>query len=163
MHGSSQMQIAGLDATGAQRESAVMNRALTLTTLVAAAALAGCDTAPETVSGGPADPQANQIANEVANVQLPPAIVASHKYRCGDNSILAIDWLSDGTTNSARVTPKGGTVVALTQAAAAPAVEGDNAVAAQPAAAADYTAEGATLIGDPQAASVTFNGKTCKR
>jgi hypothetical protein len=124
-----------------------MNRALTLITLVAAAALAGCDTAPETVTGGPADPQASAIANAVANVQLPPSIVASHKYRCGDNSILSIDWLSDGTTNSARVTPDGAAVTSLTQAAA------DT----------DYTAEGALLTGDPKSASITFNGKTCKK
>lgn len=115
----------------------------------AAAALAGCDSSPETIGGGPpVDPRdANQLANAVANVQLPPAIVASRKYRCGDNSIISIDWLSDGTSNSARVTAEGGTAVNVAQAEAG----------------AEYTAEGATLTGDPQATSVTFNGKTCKR
>ncbi len=124
-----------------------MNRPLTLITIVAAAALAGCDSSPETITGGTKDPQANEIANAVANVQLPPSIVASHKYRCGDNSILSIDWLSDGTSNSARVTPEGGNGTSLTQA------EADG----------EYTAEGATLKGDPKATSATFNGKTCKK
>ena len=112
-----------------------------------AAALAGCES--ETITGGgPADPRdSNQLANAVANVQLPPSIVASHKYRCGDNSVLAIDWLSDGTSSSARVTPDGGAAVNVAQAEAG----------------GDYTADGATLKGDPQAASVTFNGKSCKR
>lgn len=115
--------------------------------LLAAASLAACES--ETITAdGPADPRdANQLANAVANVQLPPAIVASHKYRCGDNSVLSIDWLSDGTKNSARVTPEGGAAVNVAQAEA----EGD------------YTAEGATLSGSPQATSVTFNGKSCKR
>lgn len=116
---------------------------------IAAAALAGCDMSPETITGsGPYDPRdANQLANAVANVQLPPSIVASHKYRCGDNSVVSIDWLSDGTSNSARVTPEGAAAVNVAQAEAG----------------GDYTAEGATLTGDPQARSVTFNGKSCKR
>jgi hypothetical protein len=125
-----------------------MTRKLSLLALVAAV-LAGCDSSPETITGGgPADPRdANQLANAVANVQLPPAIVASHKYRCGDNSVVAIDWLSDGTINSARATPDGGSGINLAQAEAG----------------GDYTAEGTTLKGDPTAASITFNGKSCKR
>ena len=119
----------------------------TLPLLALAALLAGCDS--ETITGnGPADPRdANQLADAVANVQLPPSIVASHKYRCGDNSIVSIDWLSDGKVNSARATPDGGAGVNLAQAEAG----------------GDYTAEGTTLKGDPQAASITFNGKSCKR
>lgn len=116
--------------------------------LLAAAALAGCDTSPEVVTGGPADPRAGpELANAVANVQLPPSIVASHKYRCGDNSILSIDWLSDGKANSARVTPEGASGVNVAQAEAAD----------------DYTAEGMTLKGDPKASEITFNGKSCKK
>ena len=123
----------------------VMTSKLPLIALLAA--LAGCEA--ETITGGrPADPRdSNQLANAVANVQLPPSIVASRKYRCGDNSVVSIDWLSDGTTNSARVTPDGGAAVDLAQAEAG----------------GDYTAEGATLKGDPQAASITFNGKSCRR
>lgn len=125
---------------------AAMKTPLTLLALVAAAALAGCDTAPETIEGGIADPNADAIANEVANVQLPPSIVASHKYRCGAD-VVAIDWLSDGTTNSARVTPPSGTGVTLSQAEAG----------------GDYTADGATLKGSPQDATVTWNGASCKK
>ena len=134
-----------------------MKTPLTLITLVAAAALAGCDTSPETITGGPADPDAAEIANEVANVQLPPSIVASHKYRCGDNSILAVDWMSDGTTNSARVTPAGGETVTVTQVPVAAPVAGEEVAGS------DYTAEGATLKGAPTETSLSFNGKSCKR
>ena len=111
----------------------------------AAAALAGCErTTIE--GGGPDDPMANEIAN-AGPVALPPSIVGSHRYRCKDNSLIAVDWLSDGTTNSARVTPDGGSAVSLTQAEANGA----------------YTADGASLTGDPKASSITFNGQSCKR
>ena len=121
-----------------------MTRTLTLIAAAAAAALAGCDKQDHTITSGPADPMAN-LSN--ADVKLPPAIVANHKYRCKDNSVIQIDWLSDGTVNSARVTPQGGAAVDLAQAEAA----------------GPYTAEGASLTGDPQAMSVTYGGQSCKR
>jgi uncharacterized lipoprotein NlpE involved in copper resistance len=121
-----------------------MSRKIILVAIAAAAALAGCNNQSQAESDA-----ANQAANEAANanIKLPPAIVASHKYRCKDNSLLAIDWLSDGTSNSARATPAGGTVVTLAQAEAG----------------GPYAAEGAILTGDPQAQSVTFKGQSCKR
>ena len=116
--------------------------------LLAAAALVGCDNSGNTVVLGPDGQEVNQAQQDaVQNVQLPPSIVASHQYRCRDNSLISIDWLSDGTTNSARVTPQGGEAVTLTQA------EADG----------EYTAEGATLNGGPEAQSVTWNGQTCNR
>lgn len=115
--------------------------------LVAAAALAGCDQSDHTITAeGPYDPQANQ-ANSGAPVVLPPSIVASHQYRCKDNSLVAIDWLSDGKANTARATPKGGAAVTLTQAEAN----------------GPYTADGTTLTGDPQAKAVTYAGQSCTR
>jgi hypothetical protein len=125
---------------------------------IAAAALAGCDRSDQTIVQGPYDPQADMVAN-AGNVQLPPSIVASHQYRCKDNSLVSIEWLSDGKANSARVTPKGGATVVLAQAEAPAPAEGEPAAPASP----DYVAEGATLKGDPQAASVTWNGQVCKR
>lgn len=123
-----------------------MTRILTLFALASAAALAGCNSEDQTITGGaPDDPMANVSVN--ADVKLPPAIVASHKYRCKDNGVVAIDWLSDGTVNSARVTPEGGAAVNLAQAEA----EGP------------YTGEGGSLTGDPQAQSVTYGGQSCKR
>ena len=115
-----------------------MQLKLSLLALVAAAALAGCDTQPETFeSRGPYDPQANLTANS-APVTLPPAILASHPYRCKDNSLIYIDWMSD---NSARVKAQRnevGTTVAL---------GGENPV----------------LTGDATAKTITYQGKSCSR
>ena len=38
----------------------------------------------------------DELAN-AAPVELPPAIAASKTYRCKDNSVVRIDWLSDKT------------------------------------------------------------------
>ena len=115
--------------------------------LVAAAALAGCDQSDHNlVAEGPYDPQANLTNNSVPIV-MPPSIVASHTYRCKDNSVVAIDWMSDGKANTARATPKDGTAVSLTQAEAGGA----------------YSGEGTSLTGDPQTKELTFNGKSCTR
>jgi hypothetical protein len=75
-----------------------MTRTLTLLALVAAAALAGCDNSGHTiVAGGPGGEETNAAAN--ANVKLPPSIAASKVYRCADNDVVYVDWLSDGTAN----------------------------------------------------------------
>lgn len=72
-----------------------MNRMLCSTFLVAAAALAGCDQSDHNLTAeGPYDPQAN-AANAAAPVALPPSIAHSKIYRCKDNSVVYIDWLSD--------------------------------------------------------------------
>ncbi|WP_037499654.1 hypothetical protein [Sphingomonas jaspsi] len=108
-----------------------MIRTLTLTA-VAALALAACNKEDKTIVAGPADPMADQLAN-AAPVELPPSIQAAKTYRCKDNSLVYIDWLSDGT---ARVKES------KTDVGAAPA-------------------EGA-LTGDATSATITLNGKSCK-
>ena len=61
--------------------------------LTAAAALAGCNQEDHNiVAGGPADPMGNQANTDVV---LPPSIAHSKIYRCKDNSVVYIDWLSD--------------------------------------------------------------------
>ena len=68
--------------------------------VMGAAALAACNPNPTTVVANEApDPMAAELAN-AAPVELPPAIAASKTYRCKDNSLLYVEWLSDG---SARV------------------------------------------------------------
>ncbi|MES2001131.1 MAG: hypothetical protein V4444_02315 [Pseudomonadota bacterium] len=58
------------------------------------AALAACNKNDHTiVADGPAD-DANAVAS--ANVILPPSIKISKTYRCADNLIVHVDWLSDG-------------------------------------------------------------------
>ena len=109
-----------------------MKRLLCSTLMVAAAALAGCDQSDHTiVAKGPADDQANAV-NSGAPVTLPPAISASKTYRCKDNSLVYVDWYSDGTARVKKAKSEVGT-----------------------------TATAEELKGDAQSTSVTTGGKTC--
>lgn len=114
-----------------------MNKTLTMLALVATAALAGCDQSDHTITAeGPYDPQAN-AANAAAPVVLPPSIVASHSYRCKDNSLVFIDWMSDG----------GARVKNNRDERATPVVVGGDG----------------PLTGDSQAKTITYNGQACTR
>ena len=116
-----------------------MNRILCSTLLVAAAALAGCDQSDNNLTqDGPADAQAN-AANAAAPIALPPSIAHSKIYRCKDNSVVYIDWLSDN--KSANFKPE------------------RNAVPVQlaaPVAGEKMVAEGYSLTGTAADASVTL-------
>ena len=109
-----------------------MTRKLLLT-LVAAAALAGCNNKDHTiVAGGPDDDNA---AVEAQNVTLPPTIAASKSYRCKDNKVIYIDWMSDGSAHVKKSQEEPGTPIA---------------------------AGSAELKGDPKASTVTYSGQSCK-
>jgi hypothetical protein len=121
-----------------------MKRLLCSTLLAAAAALAGCDQSDHNLTETePYDPQAN-VAN--AQVALPPAITAQKAYRCKDNSLIYVDWYSDGSARVKNARNEAGTQV---PAPAAP-TEG-NATATAP----------SPLGGTADSASITYNGKTC--
>jgi hypothetical protein len=93
---------------------AIMTRT-TILTLVAAAALAGCgDENHNIVSGGPDQGAAGNAAAN-ANVQLPPSIAASKTYRCADNKLVYVEWLSDNKTANVR-TEQGGVPTQVTAA-----------------------------------------------
>ena len=109
-----------------------MTRPLTILALVAAAALAGCDNSDHTIVAGP---DVNDEPMNNVGVVLPPSIQASKAYRCKDNSLVYVDWLSDGTARVKKTRDEVGTTV--------PA--GD-----------------ASLKGDAKAASITYNGQSCK-
>ncbi len=99
--------------------------------LVAAAALAGCNKQDHTiVTGGP--PEDNLAAN--GPVALPPSIASSKSYRCKDNKLVYIDWMSDGTARVKKTREEVGTSVIV----------------------------GKELKGDAKAATVTYNGESCK-
>lgn len=130
-----------------------MRRTPLLFPLIAAAALAACDNGGQTiVQNGPADPMANVVAN-APPVELPPAIVATHQYRCRDNSLLYVDWLADG---------RGANVRMERTSASTPLTPGADG---QP----PYTAEGGySLTGTPEAQSITVSlpgadSQTCRR
>ena len=109
-----------------------MTRPITLMLFVAAAALAGCNNEDHTIVAGPGGD--DQPMNNVG-VVLPPSIQASKAYRCKDNSLIYVDWLSDGTARVKKTREEVGTTL--------PA--GDK-----------------SLTGDAKASSITYNGQSCK-
>jgi hypothetical protein len=114
-----------------------MTRTPLLLALAATAALAGCNKENHTIVAGPDEDVANQApADEnLANIQLPPSIQASKIYRCKDNSVIYVDWLSDGTARVRRDRNEVGTSVQV--------------------------GEGQPMKGTPDAKSVNYNGQSC--
>jgi hypothetical protein len=83
-------------------------------TLAAAAALAGCNSKGHTIiAGDPGDNDVNVASNQP--VALPPSVVATKVYRCADNKIVYVDWLSDNKSANVR-TDKGGSPTQVTTA-----------------------------------------------
>jgi len=81
-------------------------RAMTNTRLLAAAPLAACFVlgacqSEPVVVGQAADPQAEALKN-AAPVQLPPSIKMARTYRCKDNSVVHISFMSDDVTAMVR-------------------------------------------------------------
>ena len=107
-----------------------MTRTITLLAIVSAAALAGCES--ETIVAGPG---ADEAPVNNVGVVLPPSIAASKAYRCKDNSLVYVDWLSDGSARVKKDRNEVGT----------PVPAGD-----------------ASLQGDAQALTITYNGQSCK-
>ena len=90
----------------------MMTRTLNIICLVAAAALAGCSDENHNIVG--TGPDEGTPTNEAtANIQLPPSISASKTYRCADNKLVYVDWLSDNKSANVR-TEKGGTPTQVT-------------------------------------------------
>ena len=110
-----------------------MTRTPLLLALAATVALAGCNKEDHTIGAGPAGDNTAYV--NLANVQLPPSISSTKTYRCKDNSILRVDWLSDGT---ARVHPADKTVGTPVE-----------------------VGPGKPIQGTPDGSSVTYNGKNC--
>lgn len=102
--------------------------------LIAVASLAACNKQDHTIVAG--QPGSDTTVN-TAGVVLPPSISASKTYRCKDNSLVYIDWLSDGTARVKSAKADVGTAVTLGQ-------------------------PDSPLTGTQADASVTYNGKSCK-
>ena len=91
-----------------------MTRTQLLLALAATAALAGCGNNDDhTIVAGPDGDVANQSPAANAPVALPPSIASSKIYRCKDNSVVYIDWLSDNKSANFR-TRQDATPIALT-------------------------------------------------
>lgn len=106
-----------------------------LTLMIAAtAALAGCGKQDHTIIAGGEPPEENAPASN-AGVQLPPSIAASKIYRCANNQVIYVDWMSDGSAHVKKSRDEVGTPVA------------PNAP---------------ELKGNAEAAAITWNGQSCK-
>ena len=92
-----------------------MTRTPLLITLAAAAALAGCNNSDHTIVSGPDTGDNGGAAS--GPVALPPSVMASKIYRCADNKVVYVDWLSDNKTANIR-TEQGGTPTQVTAAEA---------------------------------------------
>lgn len=111
-----------------------MTRTHLTLTLAAAAALAGCNSKDHTiVAGGPDEGDNNVVAN--GPVALPPSITASKVYRCADNAVIYVNWMSDGSATVRNKPDAGPTPIA---------------------------AGSPDLKGDANAKSITYKGESCK-
>jgi hypothetical protein len=100
-----------------------MNRTALTFAIVAAAALAGCNDESHTIDAGRPGDDNSAIAG-APPVALPPSIAHSGIYRCKDNSVVYVDWLSDSMTANLR-TEKTGTPIQLKSAEAGKAMTAD--------------------------------------
>lgn len=113
-----------------------MTRTPMLIMLAAAAALAGCNKEDHNIVVGGPDADENVTAPASSTpVALPPSIASSKTYRCDNNSLLYVDWMSDG---SAHVKFKEGETPTV------------------------VTAGSQDLKGDAKATSITYKGESCK-
>jgi hypothetical protein len=78
-----------------------MTRNSLILCLAAVAALAACSKENHNIVAGPADGEETNVSAN-AGVQLPPSIAASKVYRCADNSVAYVDWLSDNKSANLR-------------------------------------------------------------
>ena len=90
-----------------------MTRTSLLIAVAAASALAGCNKENHTIVAG-GEPSGDNLA-ENAQVVLPPTIAQSKIYRCADNKVVYVDWLSDNKSANIR-TESGGVATQVTAA-----------------------------------------------
>ena len=119
----------------------MMNRSLAIAA-VALLSLSACNNKPEEVTSTAPDPMASQLAN-AAPVELPPAMSESVTLRCGDNSLVYVDFFQ-GNKQVQLKTEKGGPATMLRAAEAGQPYE---------------AAGGYKLTGTPKNVSVTTPGK----
>ena len=126
-----------------------MTRTTLLITLVAAAALAGCNTSDHTIGGTDANDGNNVAAN--AAVTLPPSIIASKIYRCADNKVVYVDYMSDGKSANVR-TEQGGAATPVMSAEAGKPMTGPDG----------YAVSGSATSGTAKIAVPGHPSQSCK-
>jgi hypothetical protein len=102
--------------------------------------LAACGE-PETITADDYDPQAEALAKATPK-ELPPSIASSHTYRCKDNSLVSVDFMSDNKTAVLRATKDGSPTLLVAPAPGEP-----------------FVAEGYSLSGSGKSINLTQPGK----
>lgn len=87
-----------LDEARSARKGPPMRKTLLIAACGAAIATLAACSEPEVVTVNKFDPQAEALKNRPA-VELPPTIVNTRTYRCRDNSLVYIEFLSNNTAN----------------------------------------------------------------
>lgn len=82
--------------------------------LAAATALAGCNKESHTIVAGPPGDNDTNVASN-APIALPPSVTSSKVYRCADDKVVYVDWLSDNKSANVR-TDKAGSPTQVTTA-----------------------------------------------
>jgi hypothetical protein len=144
-----------------------MKKSLLILAPLSMLALAACNKSETPAAEG--DANATAQATPAAPVVMPPSITASGTYRCGDNTILYVDFLGANVAADIRVGDKAAAAVRVTAPVAEAAVAG--ATPATPAADAKpagpmKSADGAnSLSGSGKLINVKLAGKgaqSCK-
>ncbi|WP_414901851.1 hypothetical protein ACMT1E_01730 [Sphingomonas flavalba] len=78
-----------------------MKHTLPLAAVAALLTLAACDSKPEVLDTNP-DPMATELAN-APPVELPPSVKSSVSYRCKDNRVVYVDFMSDDKSANLRL------------------------------------------------------------
>jgi hypothetical protein len=127
-----------------------MTRIPLIITLAAAAALAGCNKESHTIVAGP-DTGDNDVNVAKTPVQLPPSIVATKIYRCADNTVVTVDYLSDNKSANVHVGKDGATTQVIAPEAGKPMT-----------AAGGYSVEGSATGSSATISVPGHSSQTCK-
>ena len=121
-----------------------MIRTAPLFALAAAALVAGCNQDDHTIVAGGPDPRDEAAEALQANgpVALPPSIASTKTYRCADNQIVQVDWMSDGKSANIRAGDKGTVHVVAPEAGKDMTADGGFALSGAPGAASVRIATG---------------------
>jgi hypothetical protein len=118
--------------------------------LAAAAALAGCSKEGHTIVGGTPDDEVNNSSANAA-VELPPSIVATKLYRCADNAVVKVDYMSDNKSANVRAGKDGPITQVVAPEAGQPMV-----------AAGGYSVEGSATASTAKIAVPGHAAQSCK-
>jgi hypothetical protein len=128
-------------------------------------ALAACNNS-ETPAAPEGETDASKMSQTAAPVEMPPAITASGTYRCGDNTILYVDFLGQNEAADIRVGDKAAAAVRVTAPAAEAPADGAAPAADAKPAGPMKSADGTTsLSGSGKQINVKMGDKgaqTCK-